>query len=212
MTDLLSPGLHVQAGLVLPLPELVRGDVPLRAAVAGAVVGDGAGGHAQRHLVVVDRVGVLGVGVGPGLAAGGGGQVAGWVPGSLPSLPLSVAAVLLLLLLRPWVSLDGPRALHHVRLDVHVGQVRGLVLGGRVAVHISGQACGNRRVSGELLVNLREKRGGEVVILERLLDYLSCNFRLAPSPPPPPPVHHFNFNLNPNSQPANSPDILCGEC
>ena len=36
--DLLPPGLHVEAGLVLALPELVRGDVPLRAAVAGAVV------------------------------------------------------------------------------------------------------------------------------------------------------------------------------
>ena len=45
-----------------------------------------------------------------------------------------------------------------------------------------------------------------MVILERLLDYLSCNFRLTS---PPPLVRHFNFNLNPNSQPANSPDSLC---
>ena len=200
MPDLLPPGLHVEAGLVLALPELVSGDVPLRAAVAGAVVGDGAGGHAQRHLVVVDRVGVLGVGVGPGLAGGGGGQVSLASPG-LP-LPLPVAAVLLLL--RPRVSLHGPLALHHVRLDVHVGQVRRLVLGGRVAVHVSGEACGNTRVK----FDFRERemwRGGEVVILERLLDYLSCNFRLVP---PPPPVHHFNFNLNSNSQPANSPEYF----
>ena len=132
MPDLLPPGLHVEAGLVLALPELVSGDVPLRAAVAGAVVGDGAGGHPERHLVVVDRVGVLGVGVAPGLAGGGGGEVAG-----LASLALPVAAVLLV---SPGVSLDAALALHHVRLDVQVGQVWRLVLGGRVAVHLSGQA------------------------------------------------------------------------